>query len=107
MNANWLQMLTQLIEDYQDDNSAEAREALKRWNHERDQLRYVKHHSFILFIYLFFSLYCISEMPQNAFSINSLAVFFARTTIPRTSQGVCFAFPIFTRATLPTYWITP
>lgn len=39
MNANWLQMLTQLIEDYQDDDSAEAKAALKRWNHERDQLR--------------------------------------------------------------------
>lgn len=40
MNANWLQMLTQLIEDYQDDESPEANEALRRWNHERDQLRY-------------------------------------------------------------------
>jgi len=38
-NANWLQMLTQLIEDHQDNRSAEAREALKKWNIERDQLR--------------------------------------------------------------------
>lgn len=38
-NANWLQMLTQLIEDYQDNGSVAAREALKTWNAERDDLR--------------------------------------------------------------------
>lgn len=39
-NANWLQMLTQLIEDYQDDESENAKAALRKWNAERDQLRY-------------------------------------------------------------------
>lgn len=39
-NANWLQMLTQLIEDYQDNESDNAKAALKKWNAERDQLRY-------------------------------------------------------------------
>lgn len=39
MNVNWLQMLTQLIEDWQDDESDEAQIALKKWHHERDQLR--------------------------------------------------------------------
>lgn len=38
-NANWLQMLTQLIEDQQDNESVEARVALQAWNVERDQLR--------------------------------------------------------------------
>lgn len=39
-NANWLQMLTSnLIEDYQDDESEDARLALRKWNAERDQLR--------------------------------------------------------------------
>lgn len=42
MNANWLQMLTQLIEDHQDDDSPEAREALHKWNAERAELLYVK-----------------------------------------------------------------
>ncbi|XP_037925825.1 5'-nucleotidase domain-containing protein 3 isoform X2 [Hermetia illucens] len=39
-NANWLQMLTQLIEDYQDDDNEDARKALDRWMQERDQLRH-------------------------------------------------------------------
>lgn len=38
-NANWLQMLTQLIEDYQDNDSPNAQEALLKWNTERDKLR--------------------------------------------------------------------
>lgn len=38
-NANWLQMLTQLIEDYQDDESPEAQSAVKSWMQERDNLR--------------------------------------------------------------------
>ena len=39
-NANWLQMLTQLIEDHQGAESTEGKEALKEWNIERDELRY-------------------------------------------------------------------
>lgn len=54
-----------------------------------------------------FPFYSISEMPQNVCSINNLAVFFARITIRRIFQGVSFAFPIYTRATLPTFWIIP
>lgn len=38
-NANWLQMLTQLIEDHQDNETPEARDALRKWNQERDDLR--------------------------------------------------------------------
>lgn len=38
-NANWLQMLTQLIEDHQDRETPEAKKALRRWMDERDQLR--------------------------------------------------------------------
>lgn len=33
-------MLTQLIEDYQDNESENAKAALRKWNAERDQLRY-------------------------------------------------------------------
>jgi len=40
-NANWLQMLTQLIEDTQDDDSEAAQVCLREWMDERDQLRYV------------------------------------------------------------------
>lgn len=32
-------MLTQLIEDHQDIESPEARDALRKWNQERDDLR--------------------------------------------------------------------
>lgn len=32
-------MLTQLIEDHQDNESPEAKDALRRWNQERDYLR--------------------------------------------------------------------
>lgn len=39
MNANWLQMLTQLIEDYQDNESENAQTALRKWNAERDRLK--------------------------------------------------------------------
>lgn len=39
-NANWLQMLTQLIEDSQDDESECAQIALKKWMKERDDIRY-------------------------------------------------------------------
>lgn len=38
-NANWLQMLTQLIEDHQDIDTENARAALRKWNDERDKLR--------------------------------------------------------------------
>lgn len=38
-NANWLQMLTQLIEDIQDHETAESEAAIKRWEKERDELR--------------------------------------------------------------------
>ncbi|XP_004444446.3 5'-nucleotidase domain-containing protein 3 isoform X2 [Drosophila pseudoobscura] len=39
MSANWLQMLTQLIEDTQDDESEPAQACLREWMEERDQLR--------------------------------------------------------------------
>lgn len=39
MSANWLQMLTQLIEETQDDDSEAAQISLRRWMDERDQLR--------------------------------------------------------------------
>lgn len=38
-NANWLQMLTQLIEDSQDIESEYAPIALKKWMNERDDIR--------------------------------------------------------------------
>lgn len=38
-NANWLQMLTSLIEDIQDHETAEADEALGKWAKERDEIR--------------------------------------------------------------------
>ncbi|XP_072942562.1 5'-nucleotidase domain-containing protein 3 isoform X1 [Epargyreus clarus] len=38
-NANWLQMLTQIIEDYQDYDDPEAMEILQDWMNERDRLR--------------------------------------------------------------------
>lgn len=50
MNANWLQMLTQLIEDHQDDESPEAQNALREWMKERDFLRYE-----LFFYFLFFN----------------------------------------------------
>ncbi|XP_037952974.1 5'-nucleotidase domain-containing protein 3-like [Teleopsis dalmanni] len=39
INANWLQMLTQLIEENQDNETEAAQIALKKWTAERDQLR--------------------------------------------------------------------
>ncbi|KAH8236184.1 hypothetical protein KR026_003237 [Drosophila bipectinata] len=39
MSANWLQMLTQLIEETQDDESDAAQACLRDWMDERDQLR--------------------------------------------------------------------
>jgi len=38
-NANWLQMLTQLIEDHQDCEGVEEQKVLTKWMAERDQLR--------------------------------------------------------------------
>lgn len=38
-NANWLQMLTQLIEDVQDNQCKNAQLAVQRWMSERDYLR--------------------------------------------------------------------
>lgn len=38
-NANWLQMLTQLIEDHQECNTPEEVAVLDQWMKERDQLR--------------------------------------------------------------------
>lgn len=40
-NVNWLQMLTQLIEDWQDIEDPEAVAAVQKWMLERDQLRFV------------------------------------------------------------------
>ncbi|XP_037051227.1 5'-nucleotidase domain-containing protein 3-like [Bradysia coprophila] len=39
-NANWLQMLTQMIEDHQDNESEAARSAVRAWHDERDALRH-------------------------------------------------------------------
>ncbi|KAK7867636.1 hypothetical protein R5R35_014828 [Gryllus longicercus] len=39
-DCNWLQMLTQLIEDYQDVENPESQATLRRWMDERDQLRH-------------------------------------------------------------------
>ncbi|KAJ9593389.1 hypothetical protein L9F63_015093 [Diploptera punctata] len=39
LNCNWLQMLTQLIEDHQDYESPEQKEVLELWEKERDELR--------------------------------------------------------------------
>ncbi|KAJ8973332.1 hypothetical protein NQ317_005373 [Molorchus minor] len=38
-NANWLQMLTQLIEDHQDCEDLEEQQILAKWMGERDKLR--------------------------------------------------------------------
>ncbi|KAK0075392.1 hypothetical protein PV325_006953, partial [Microctonus aethiopoides] len=38
-NANWLQMLTTLIEEHQDYDGPEVQEQLEMWMNERDQLR--------------------------------------------------------------------
>ncbi|KAG8250776.1 5'-nucleotidase domain-containing protein 3 [Homalodisca vitripennis] len=37
--CNWLQMLTQLIEDWQDSEDPQAIEAIHQWTEERDKLR--------------------------------------------------------------------
>lgn len=39
MSANWLQMLTQLIEENQDNESEPAKLCLQKWMQERDKLR--------------------------------------------------------------------
>jgi formate dehydrogenase maturation protein FdhE len=38
-NANWLQMLTALMEDIQDHETEESEAALKKWSKERDEIR--------------------------------------------------------------------
>lgn len=38
-NANWLQMLTALMEDIQDHETEESEEALRKWSKERDEIR--------------------------------------------------------------------
>lgn len=38
-NANWLQMLTALIEDHQDYDGPEVQAQLQEWMEERDQIR--------------------------------------------------------------------
>lgn len=38
-NANWLQMLTQLIEDHQDCEDPDEQKILAKWMSERDKLR--------------------------------------------------------------------
>lgn len=38
-NANWLQMLTSLIEEVQDHETAESEAALIEWAKERDEIR--------------------------------------------------------------------
>lgn len=39
-NANWLQMLTSLMEDIQDHETPESEEALRKWSKERDEIRF-------------------------------------------------------------------
>lgn len=38
-NANWLQMLTGLMEDIQDHETEESEAALRKWSKERDEIR--------------------------------------------------------------------
>lgn len=38
-NANWLQMLTSLMEDVQDHETEESQQALHKWSKERDEIR--------------------------------------------------------------------
>jgi formate dehydrogenase maturation protein FdhE len=38
-NANWLQMLTSLMEDVQDHETPESQAALHKWSQERDAIR--------------------------------------------------------------------
>lgn len=38
-NANWLQMLTSLMEDIQDHETEESQQALLKWSKERDEIR--------------------------------------------------------------------
>lgn len=38
-NANWLQMLTSLMEDVQDHETEESQNALEKWSKERDEIR--------------------------------------------------------------------
>lgn len=38
--ANWLQMLTTLMEDVQDHETSESEAALKEWSKERDEIRF-------------------------------------------------------------------
>jgi len=38
-NANWLQMLTSLMEDIQDQETPESEAALAKWACERDEIR--------------------------------------------------------------------
>lgn len=38
-NANWLQMLTALIEDHQDYSGEDVQSQLQEWMHERDKIR--------------------------------------------------------------------
>lgn len=38
-NANWLQMLTVMMEDIQDHETQESEEALRKWSKERDEMR--------------------------------------------------------------------
>jgi formate dehydrogenase maturation protein FdhE len=38
-NANWLQMLTSLMEDIQDHETEESEAALRKWSKERDEIR--------------------------------------------------------------------
>jgi hypothetical protein len=41
-NANWLQMLTNLMEEIQDHETLESEEALQKWAKERDEIRQVR-----------------------------------------------------------------
>lgn len=94
-------MLTQLIEDYQDNESENAKAALRKWNAERDQLRYET-----IIILLESELkrtksifWTILGKPPNVCLINNLAASSEHTTIQHTSRDVCFDFRTFTPAT--------
>lgn len=97
MSANWLQMLTQLIEETQDDDSEAAQISLRQWMDERDQLRW----SSVDVNVMTYSIY-IFPIPATRLRTcltSSLAAYFARITIPRISRVACSASPIFTPVT--------
>lgn len=74
-------MLTQLIEDYQDNETENAKAALCKWNAERDQLRLeLKLLLSIVFNLIFGFLFPIAKQ-QNIVSMCNSGAFFEPITI--------------------------